>query len=280
MAHSPPRNRGPLSRSSWRLVACAALFSACSWFGQAGPTAVSQSRYFQTGNVEYDAFFGQLYQTQHQLAESPVELAHVSAALFRRLNLDSAASPSDVAEALSAEAERLAQTGVYLSLTIESYLVAEKPIARHELTVSGTPTSRGDEKLLAEIEDAARELAELHVKLEAATHEIPTLSTQRFELERKLESVPTDALRVTRDAVRQNLADAEKGLPELRKRAFQLVEQCATLMDALERGFDSLRKKPSEPETPVTAAPVKVPPKPPAPKSDSVQKPRTDAFQP
>jgi hypothetical protein len=277
MANSPPK-RGQSPKHSIRLALAACALSACSLLGQPGPTAVSQSRYFQTGNVEYDRFFTELYQTQHRVTESPAELSHARATLVRRLGLDGGAGAPEIGDTLALEAERLAQSGVYVSLVIDSFLDGDKPTARHELTVSGTPAARNDEKLLAEVRSVAMTLAELHVALVASAQGMPGLAAQRFELDRKLETVPSDSLRVPKDAVRRNLTDAEDALPPLRGHAFQVIGECATLIDALERGFDTLRKKPPEAQTP-TAAPATPAVRAPVPKSDPAR-PRTDAFQP
>jgi hypothetical protein len=257
----------------------ASSLTGCALFAQPGPSSVSQSRYFQTGHPDYDPFFERLYQTQRQLMDGPVELQHLRTGLARRVKLTDAAEVTDIGEALATEAERLAHSGVYLSLVIDSFMDGDKRTAKHELTLVGTPPTRNDETFILEVGETATAVAELHVEAEVLAKGLPQLTQLRFELERKLASLPGESMRFPKDVVAQNLRDAEDTLPTLRKQAFQLVEQSEALIDALEHGFDTLRRKPADPP-PVESAnePSKGPQKP-APKGPA-PKPKTDAFQP
>lgn len=264
------------------LASC--LLLGCSLIGQPGPTAVAQSRYFQSGSAEYDPFFEQLYRIQRYLTECPTELDHAGDALARRLKLTPGIAPPELGDALEQEASRLATTGVYLSLVIQSYADGEKREAKHELTLSGKPASRTDERLLEEVEKAADAAAKIHAELDAITKSLPALGAQRFELQRKLASVSSDTLKVSKEELTKNLTDAEDALPPLRKQAFALLDKSAALIDALERGFDTLRKKPADAVTAGGSTPSGVDPAKPVAKPPAVKppppKPRKDAFQP
>jgi hypothetical protein len=234
-----------------------------------GPSNVAKGLRYQTGNGDYDEFFGTLYEVQLTLGQAPEREAEIRATLARKVKAAEGANADALGKAVTDRAGELSKDGIGIRLVVTGR-DEEDETPSVDFEVSGPTPERSYKKVVNGIETAAKDGAALLGDMRDAKLKCLKLKDQAAALTGMVETAFKTEGPLKRSEVSKNLDDAQKLIPLMSDRASSVGDAAESLLEALEEAVGSSSPAPApaapapaeaddvpEPAAPPGAAPPK-----------------------
>ena len=250
------------------LVVCA---TGCSILGSPGPSAVSQGQKYQSGDPTFDEFFGNLYDMQVELAQSPASEKEIREELAKKVKLDEGASASMLGKKLGKKTEEFATAGTGLKMEVEGLDGDADP--KVTLSVKGKELQGDDKSLVGAMEAAVKSATKLHVRMKKIKKALDQATGQILALEGTVDAAFRKGGPRKKAEARKNLDDAKKLVPLMGARAEEIAEAAKSTAKKVSEAAQTDTGQFDAPTPPVEPPPTEPDPEKPTDKKPADKKP-------